>query len=347
VGCKGMFAGLIVVAALAFLAVGGSSVASSFPFREVAPGAPVPAALLTDYKTQQAVALESFRGHPFVVLFWGADLPAKKRRSLQALRDLLAVRPFLEQRKIAVLTVNAQDDSSALIDEVMGKAGGQFRVFLDPEQTLYGKLGIFVMPAFLLVGPDGKVAAGMGYSHDLAERLRGEVEILLGEKSREQVEAELHPEVVEKSESEKKADRHRNMGLVMLQRGMPDSAIPEFEEALKLAPDDAVSLVEIGCLSLDQGKPEQAGRFLAKGLELAPDSLRGQICQARLKGGAGAVEEAVADLQGLLLRNARHPELHYVLGTLFEKLGQMDRAVAEYRKGYELLARKDLLHQAD
>ncbi len=335
----------IFVAAMAFLAVGGSSVASSFPFREVAVGDSVPAATLTDYESKATVDLAGFHGHPFVILFWGADIPAKKRRSLQALNDLLAMRSFFEKRQVAVLTVDAQDDSSAVIDEVMAKVGKGFHVYLDPGQALYGKLGVFVMPAFLLVDGEGKVAAGMGYSHDLGERLQGEVEILLGEKNREQVEAELHPAAVAaKSPEAKKAEEHRNMGFVMLRRGMPAAAIPEFEEAIKLVPDDAASLIELGCLNLDAGKAAEAGRFLDKGLVLAPDSVPGQICQARLKAAGGALGDAVADLQGLLFRNSRNPELHYVLGTLFEKQGKMEQAAAEYRKGYEIQKEKDLLH---
>jgi len=232
-----------------------------------------------------------------------------------------------------------------VIEEVSSQLEGSMGVYVDPEQTLYGKLGIYVMPAFLLVSGDGQVAAGMGYSHDLGERLQGEVEVLLGEKSRAQVEAELQPVVVEKSVEEKNAMRHRNMGFVMAQRGMPDAAIREFEAAVKLVPEDGDSLVELGCLYLEQGQSEKAGQSLGKGLGLEPGSLRGQICQARLKAGRGAVDEAVADLEALLLRNFRDPTLHYVLGTLFEKQGKIDKAAAEYRKGYELLERKDLLHE--
>lgn len=335
----------IIVAAVAFLAVSGVSVAGSFPFREVELGDTVPDATLSDYKSQASVSFAGLRGHPFVALFWGADIEAKKRRSIEALQAFQLLRPFLRKREIPVLTINAQGDSSAVIDEVIGEAGGEFPVYIDSAQTLYGKLGIYVMPAFLLVGADGKVAAGMGYSHDLGEELRGEVEILLGEKSREQVELELHPVMVEKSAEEKEANRLRNMGFVMARRGMPESAIPEFEAVIKLFPDDAPSLIELGCLYVETGEVAKAEEFLDKGLELAPDSLHGQICEATLLDGLGKTQEAVEELQGLLLRNSRNSHLHYILGTLLEKMGQLEKAVVEYRKGYELLERKDMLHQ--
>ena len=342
---KMILAARVLVVLGAFFALSGLSVASSFPFREVELGDMVPDTTLSAYKGQETVSFVSLRGRPFVVLFWGADIDAKKRRSVEALNAFQKLQPFLHERNIPVLSVNAQGDSSAIIDEVVGQTKGDIPVYVDSEQTLYGKLGIYVMPAFLLVGADGKVAAGMGYSKDLGEQFRGEVEILLGEKSREQVELELNPPVVETSAVEKNANRHRNMGYLMVQRGMPQSAIPEFEAVIKLIPDDALSLIELGCLYSDLGETEKAGQFLDKGIELDPDSLRGLICDAQLMDKQGATKEAVEELQSLLLRNARNPRLHYVLGTFFEKLGRVAEAVAEYRKGYELLEKKYILHE--
>lgn len=333
----------VLVAVVACVAGSGISVASSFPFRAVELGDTVPDATLTDYKSQASISFAALKGKPVAVLFWGADIDAKKRRSIEALSAFKKLLPFLRERNVSVMTINAQGDSSAVMDEVVGQAG-DVPVYVDSAQTLYGQLGIYVMPAFLLIGPDGKVAAGMGYTHDLGDQLRAEVEVLLGEKTREQVELELHPVVVEKSPEEENANRHRNMGMVMARRGIPESAIPEFEAVLKLFPEDAPSLIELGCLYLETGQIEKAGQFLDKGLALAPDSLSGLICQARLMDGRGETKEAVDELRGLLLRNSRDPHLHYVLGTLLEKMGQLDKAVVEYRKGYELLERKGMLH---
>ncbi len=335
----------VIVVAVAFVAVNGVSVAGSFPFREVDLGDTVPDAVLSDYKSQATVSFASLKGHPFVVLFWGADIDAKKRRAIEALDAFKKLQPFLRERNIPVLTINAQGDSSAVIDEVVNQSGGAFSVYVDSDQTLYGKLGIFIMPAFLLVDADGKVAAGMGYSHDFGEELSAEVEILLGEKTREEVELELRPVVVQKSAEEKDANRRRNMGFVLMRRGMPESAIPEFEAVIKLFPEDSPSLIELGCLYSEAGEMEKAGQFLDKGLELDPDSLRGQICDAKLMDMQGQTSDAVDELRGLLLRNSRNPHLHYVLGTFLEKMGQFEQAIVEYRKGYELLERKDLLHE--
>ena len=335
----------VIVALAAFLAVSGLCVASSFPFREVELGDTVPDAVLTDYKTQATVSFSGMRGKPFVVLFWGADIASKKKRSIESLNAFQKLQPFLQKRNIPVLTVNAQGDTSAVIDEVIGQTGGGFPVYIDVEQSLYGKLGIYVMPAFLLVGADGKVVAGMGYSQDLGDRFRGEVEILLGEKTRAQVELELHPPVVEKSAEEKNANRHRNMGYLLEKRGQPEAAILEFEEVVKLFPEDSPALIELGCLYFDLGDMEKSGKFLDKGLELDQDSLRGQICDAKLTDAHGETKEAIEDLRALVFRNSRDPHLHYVIGTFLEKLGQFEQAVGEYRKGYELLEKKYSLHE--
>jgi len=102
------------------------------------------------------------------------------------------------------------------------------------------------------------VAAGMGYSRDLPKRLKGEMEIMLGEKTRAQIEEELHPKMVEKSAEEKGARSHFNLGKTMIERGQPESAMREFNKAVELEPLMGKALIHLGCLQLDGGKLAEA-----------------------------------------------------------------------------------------
>ncbi len=309
----------------------------AFPFRAIAPGGPLPTIVFKSIDGHKTLSLAQMKGHPYIIIFWGADLPAKKRRSLKTIEAVEKLLPFFEQRGIAVFSVNAQGDDKQAIREVMKLTKRKIDVFTDPTQKAYGELGIFVMPAVLLVDKNGKVVTGLGYSHDLAERLKGEVQIMLGERSREQVERELHPLMREKPKKERDADRHFNMGLVMLKRGLPDSAVSEFKRAIELDPKMGKAYLELGCLLMEAGKRDEASVALDKGLDLEPDYVPGLICQARLEALQGNTEEAIGDLEGLLMRNVRNPQLHYALGTIFEQQGNLKKAAKEYRKAFELL----------
>jgi Tfp pilus assembly protein PilF len=97
--------------------------------------------------------------------------------------------------------------------------------------------------------------------------------------------------------------------------------------------------VELGCLYFQLGKIAEAQKSLDTGLGIDSSSLRGEICAAQVTAAQGDVDTALDDLKSMLFRNARNAELHYVLGTLYEKKENHSLAAKEFRKSYELLSR--------
>lgn len=315
----------------------GYGEANSFPFRSVNVGDPLPAVTVKSMLNQQEESLAKFKGKPLVLVFFGADIPTKKERSVKALKALEKMSPFLESKGVSVVTVDAQGDDTDMINEVISEASLTFPVYVDFARQAYGNLGIFVMPSIMLVAADGTVAAGMGYSHDMDQRLKGEIEVMVGEKTRAQVEEELRPEMVEKSQEEKGAHRYYNLGMTMIERGQPEAAMREMAKAIGLEPEMGKAHVQLGCLQLDDGQLDAARASLAKGTELAPDMLEGKICTARLEAKDGNLDEAIDDINFMMLRSSRSPILHYVLGTMLEAKDEKGNAMQEYRKAYELL----------
>jgi peroxiredoxin/predicted negative regulator of RcsB-dependent stress response len=315
----------------------GYGEANSFPFRSVNVGDPLPEVTVRSLLNQQEESLSKFKGKPLVLVFFGADIPTKKERSVKAFKALEKMTSFLEGKGVTVLTIDAQGDDKATINEVISESALTFPVYVDSARQAYGNLGIFVMPSIMLVAADGTVVAGMGYSHDLDQRLKGEIEVMVGEKTRAQVEEELRPEMVEKSEEEKGAHRYYNLGMTMIERGQPEAAMREMAKAIGLEPEMGKAHVQLGCLQLEAGQLDEARASLAKGTELEPDMLEGKICSARLKAKDGNLDEAIDDINFMMLRSSRSPTLHYVLGTMLEAKDEKGNAMQEYRKAYELL----------
>ncbi|MDA3832888.1 MAG: tetratricopeptide repeat protein [Spirochaetales bacterium] len=316
-----------------------SGVAESFPFRSLAVGEKIPDGVLVNSGDQSTFSFRELQGKPVVLVFWGGDLEVKKQRSIAALTELQGLAPFLAEKNIVLKLINAQGDSQAVIDEVIQASGFMGPVYLDPEQKVYGTLGVFIMPAVLLLDENSVAVAGTGYSKDMTASLKGEVEILLGEKTPEQVEAELHPVMVEKPKAEVAANRHLHMGNVLASKGQLEEAQREFKAAIEKNPSLAEAFIELGCLYYTLGEIEEAAKSLDTGLVLNPDSLRGEVCFAQVTAAQGDVDGALDDLKAMLFRNSRNAELHYVLGTLYDKKGDPVQAAAEYSKAYELLLR--------
>lgn len=129
----------------------------------------------------------------------------------------------------------------------------------------------------------------------------------------------------------------------MFKRGMIESAIREFEKALEIEPNLAEAQIELGCLLVDGGKLKEGDDMLAKGLDLLPDDLQGQICSAQVLAKEGDLDTAMQDLQALLFRHARSPELHYSLADVYVRKGQHEKAADEFKKAYDLLLRKEMM----
>ncbi len=326
---------IVLTSALLCLA---PSAAISFPFRSVNPGDRLPGITVQSLDDRHNVDLSQYAGKPLVLIFFGADIPTKKERSVRALKAIQKMAPLLASKGVVTLMIDAQGDGEEVIKSVIAEAATTFPVFMDGEHQAYGNLGIFVMPSIMLVAANGTVAAGMGYSHDLGPRLKGEIEVMLGEKSRAQVEEELRPAMVERPEAEKGADRYFNLGLTLIARGQPEAARRELLKAVELDPKMGRAQVQLGCLELEAGQLAAAGVSLAKGMALVPDDLPGKLCQARLKARQGDLAAAVGELKALQARNYRDPELHHVLGSLLEASGDVKGAMREYRTAYELLA---------
>ena len=328
-----------------FFVISGTGKAESFPFRALDIGAPIPNVSLDGYKNESGTSIGAHAGKSMLLVFWGGDLEAKKKRTVKVLKVVKDLSSYLKKNGVVLMVVNVQNDTESVVTEVMEAADLSTPLYVDPTRTVYEKFGLYVLPSMLLVDAKGTISGGVGYSKDIAQRLRGEVDIMLGQKTHEELEAELNPKMKEIPKEEKLALRHMHMGMTMTHKGMIDSAVRELQQALELNPKLTVARVELGCLYVGQDKLDDAIKELETGLDEQPDLFKAEICLAKVSAKMGEVKEALEDMQALAFRHGRDSELHFLIGTLHEQLGAVDEAAKSYKKAYELLQRKTLLHE--
>jgi hypothetical protein len=156
----------------------GSGVASSFPFRAINVGDQLPPVVMQSLGGQPAGSPAQFAGKPLLLLFFGADLPAKKERAVKTLKAVRELAAFAAAQGLLTLVVDVQGDAESVMAEVATSAGFTGDLYADVDNRVYGTLGIFVLPSVLLVAADGTVVAGLGYSSDFGQRLKGEIEVM-------------------------------------------------------------------------------------------------------------------------------------------------------------------------
>ncbi len=313
------------------------TVGRGFPFREFDPGEPVPAVTLQSLQGESPLSFSRQAGTPFIALFWGADVPAKRERSITILQKIEFHAHFFAQRHIPIYSINIQGDGRQAIQEVIQRSASTLPVYRDPEKQAYGDLGVFVMPAVLLVDGQGNAAAGLGYSHDIIKRLQDAVRIMTGEKTRAELDMEQQRTIIEKSPAAKAASRHMHLGLVLLRQGFADSAIRELEKAVELDAALTRAHIELGCLYIEKNLLNKADEALGTGLAASPNSISGLLCQGKLKIVKGLYNEAAIQLKEIKKRAPAIPEPDYLLGTIHETLHETSTAMSHYKAAYQLL----------
>ena len=257
-------------AVLAMLALSfGAS--SAIAFRNISLGDKAPDFKLSSLDGEK-VSLGSQEGKVVVLLLWSTDTESKRERSVELLRATQAVLDELGDKGVTAISINVDKDGRDAVVEVVEKSGAKFPTLLDSEGEVYGAYGVFILPAVGIIDKDGTLKKAFGYSSDIGKIVDGEVQVLLGLKTEEEVAGSLEPEmVVEKSEELMGADRHMNLGRAMFEKRLYAQARKEFEQAIELEPDRAEAFIELGALLVKEGDYDAALEQLTKGLELEPE----------------------------------------------------------------------------
>jgi Flp pilus assembly protein TadD len=98
-------------------------------------------------------------------------------------------------------------------------------------------------------------------------------------------------------------------------------------------PATAPALVRRGYLQLDKGAFAEATQSFDEALKINPHSYDAKTGKAAILARSGKLKEAEQSLREALVLNPNPVRTHYELGLIYEKLGEFDKAVAEYKEG--------------
>ena len=174
---------------------------------------------------------------PLVLIFWGADIDTKRDRAIEVLSDIQNNRSFYKERGVELAAVFVQPQLMSLIDKVVSKTKIDFPVYVDNDRQAFENLGVYVMPSILIVTKDGIIHEGLGYTRNLDELLPGEIQVMLHEKDREELNAELHPEIVVRTTAQRRARLDYNYAMNLVKRHRVDAALDKLELSLQKNPD--------------------------------------------------------------------------------------------------------------
>src|SRR2546429_2710564 len=132
-----------------------------------------------------------------------------------------------------------------------------------------------------------------------------------------------------------------SLGRALLSVGKVEESIGELREAVRLEPQNAQAIYQLGLALGRAGRKDEAVAELQKGRALVSADDRKQnadldVAEGRVALGKGQFEEAMAKFKHALQLEPDSSDAQHLLGTVLEKQGDAEGAASAYRKALEL-----------
>lgn len=112
-----------------------------------------------------------------------------------------------------------------------------------------------------------------------------------------------------------------------------DKEIHGLREQIALTPTASILHVRLGYFLLKKGAPDEAQVSFAEALKLSPRSHAALTGEGIVLSSKGNLREAEQTLKAALVQNPDPVRAHYELGVVYEKLGDFEKALQEYKEG--------------
>jgi tetratricopeptide (TPR) repeat protein len=125
-------------------------------------------------------------------------------------------------------------------------------------------------------------------------------------------------------------------GCVFLTRGDIDLSIAEFEQALRLDPNNASAHIGLSAALSGRGNIDAAIAHCEQALKTRPDFVAGHFQVANALAQRGRLEAAIGHYRKAIEIEPDNAKAHYNLATILNQHGEPGAAIAEYRKALEI-----------
>ena len=273
------------------------------------------------------VAVNPGTGKPQVLLFFAISPDFRKKRSLALLATLNELKVSYKNR-VEIVAVHSDPEPTETVVQYMKDSSLQITLLDDAQRDVYNRYGVFMMPLVVLLDAQGKLYEVIPYTYNIRELVEGNLKVMLGEWSVEQLQEYLTPkEEVIRSPEEKEYIRRINYGKVMGQRKMWGQAIREFSTAIKILPGLVEGRIELGFALLKVKDWDSAEHTFREALKLDSES-DGAIAGLGLAlYGKGDFEAALPELENAFIVPDPRLEVIIALADICEKTGKISKAM--------------------
>lgn len=122
-----------------------------------------------------------------------------------------------------------------------------------------------------------------------------------------------------------------NLGIAYFKSGELEKAIPPLRDVVVQSPANTQAGLVLGMSLYGAGKYVEAAPYLERSQAADPRNRELALVVAQTHLWAGAYEKAKREFQTMLERDANSPQVHMLLGEVYDGLAKPDEAIAEFR----------------
>jgi serine/threonine-protein kinase len=129
---------------------------------------------------------------------------------------------------------------------------------------------------------------------------------------------------------------HLNLGLALMEKGLPSEASAAYRNAIRLKPDYTTAYLNLGIALQNNGSLDEAIAAYRQAVRLKPDEAESQNYLGMALGYNGLWDEAQACFKDAVQLKPNDPAIHNNLGCAFRNNGALDEAIAAFREAIRL-----------
>jgi tetratricopeptide (TPR) repeat protein len=196
-----------------------------------------------------------------------------KENSRLILKELAECEKELAGKSVHWVAIVSDSTPRDVVEADMKASGIAMPVLIDRGDALYGKLGVALHPIAGIADRNGKLAAYQPFQKvNFAVVLLARVRHLLGEISAEELDRALHPGAATMGGNAQVARRNLHLAEALVKTQKLDKALEIVRRSIEKDPTFAAAHTLLGQILAAQGKHAEATQAFEQALRLAPDN---------------------------------------------------------------------------
>jgi tetratricopeptide (TPR) repeat protein len=283
-------------------------------------------------------------GEASIIVYVSAEQTSSERAASEAQEMVRNLR----RNDLHLQFVTADTARSTYFRTMRERSGIRAPLGLDFDRSLYGGVGLIVLPTTIVIDREGRLAHVIaGYKPDYPHVLEAYARHALGLIDAEELERQLTTRTFHRDSPANRAARHRAAASLLRERGLRADAERELRTAIEIDPDLFDAHLDLCSLLIAEFRTSvppgegpgvraqqlnEAEGIVTHVLQRDPANRRAKLHRGIVLYHAGQLDEAEAALTEALLLNPDPARTHYYLGLGHEKKGDTARALHHYRQ---------------